>query len=67
MVAEITPFFPEDVLFDDEEGGMTGIQDVTPAVEPVRQQPIFNLSGQRVLTPNKKGLYIIGGKKYFVK
>jgi alpha-amylase len=55
------------VLFDDEEGGMTGIQDVTPAVEPVRQQPIFNLSGQRVLTPNKKGLYIIGGKKYFVK
>lgn len=55
------------VLFDDEEGGMTGIQDVTPAVEPVRQQPIFNLSGQRVLTPNKKGLYIIGGKKYLVK
>ena len=55
------------VLFDDEEGGMTGIQDVTPAVEPVRQQPIYNLSGQRVLTPNKKGLYIIGGKKYFVK
>lgn len=55
------------VLFDDEEGGLTGIQEVTPAVEPVRQQPIYNLSGQRVRTPNKKGLYIIGGKKYFVK
>ncbi len=55
------------VLFDDEDGGTTGIQDVTPAVEPVRQQPIYNLSGQRVRTPNKKGLYIIGGKKYLVK
>ena len=55
------------VDFDDEEGSPTGIQDVKPASEPVGQQPIYNLAGQRVMTPNKKGLYIIGGKKYYVK
>lgn len=54
------------VLFDGE-GGETGIQVVKPAVEPKGKQPIFNLSGQRVMTPNKKGIYVIGGKKYIVK
>ena len=55
------------VDFDDEEGSPTGIQDVKPASEPVGQQPIYNSAGQRVMTPNNKGLYIIGGKKYYVK
>ena len=54
------------VLFDGE-GGETGIQVVKPAVEPKGEQPIYNLSGQRVMTPNKKGIYVIGGKKYIVK
>jgi hypothetical protein len=53
------------VLFDDDD--ILGVQDVTPAVEPLMRQPIYNMGGQRVRTPNKKGLYIIGGKKYLVK
>ena len=54
------------VLFDGE-GGETGIQVMKPAVETKGEQPIYNLSGQRVKTPNKKGIYIIGGKKFIVK
>jgi alpha-amylase len=53
------------VSFDDDD--ILGVQDVTPAVEPLMRQPIYNMGGQRVRTPNKKGLYIIGGKKYLVK
>ena len=55
------------VTFDGEDDGMMGVQDVTPAQEHVKQQPVYNLGGQRMKTPQKKGLYIIGGKKYFVK
>ena len=54
------------VLFDGE-GGETGIQVVKPAVEPKGEQPIYNLSGQRVQTPSMKGIYVKGGKKYIVK
>lgn len=53
------------VTFDGNENA-TSIQDVTPDVEPMSQQPIYNLGGQRVKTP-KKGLYVIGGKKFSVK
>ncbi|MCR5851019.1 MAG: hypothetical protein K6G92_09985 [Bacteroidaceae bacterium] len=53
------------VSFDDDD--ILGVQDVAPAVEPLMRQPIYNMGGQRVLTPHKKGLYIIGGKKYLVK
>ena len=49
------------------DGGETGIQVVTPEVEPMKQQSIYNLSGQRVYTPNKKGIYIVGDRKYIVK
>lgn len=52
------------VSFDDE---VMGIQDVTPAVEPAMPQAVYNLGGQRVRTPEQKGLYIIGGKKYIVR
>ncbi len=52
------------VSFDDD---VMGIQDITPTMNPMRQQSIYNLGGQRVKTPNKKGLYIIGGKKYLVR
>ena len=55
------------VTFDGEDDGMMGVQDVTPAQEHVKLQPVYNLGGQRVKTLQKKGLYIIGGKKYFVK
>lgn len=49
------------------DGGETGIQVVTPDVEPMKQQSIYNLSGQRVYTPSKKGIYIVGDRKYIVK
>ena len=49
------------------DGERTGIQYVTPAVGPKGEQPIYNLSGQRVQTPSMKGIYIKGGKKYIVK
>jgi len=49
------------------DGSETGIQVVTPDVEPMKQQSIYNLSGQRVYTPNKKGIYIVGDRKYIVK
>ena len=51
----------------DGENGKTGIHYVTPAVEPTREQPVYNLSGQRVQTPSKKGIYIKGGKKFVIK
>ena len=50
------------VLFDGEIGE-TGIQVVKPEVKSMKEQPIYNMSGQRVKTPSKKGIYIIGGKK----
>ena len=49
------------------DGDVMGIQDITPTMKPMMQQPIYNLGGQRVKTPNKKGLYIMGGKKYLVR
>ena len=55
------------VLFDGEYSGETGIQVVKPAVEPKGEQRIYNLSGQRVQTPSKKGIYIKGGKKFVIK
>lgn len=55
------------VLFDGENGGETGIRVVKPEVKPTSQQPIYNMSGQRVKTPAKKGIYIIGGKKFVIK
>ena len=53
------------VVFDGDD--VTGIQQVTPTIEPMGQQPIYSLSGQRVETPLKKGIYIRGGKKFIVK
>lgn len=50
------------VLFDGEDSS-TGIQVVKPEVKSMKEQPIYNMSGQRVKTPSKKGIYIIGGKK----
>lgn len=41
----------------------TGISDIKA---DMKNAPIYNLNGQRVDNP-KKGLYIIGGKKYVVK
>jgi hypothetical protein len=55
------------ILFDGEYSGETGIQVVKSAAEPKGEQPIYNLSGQRVKTPNQKGIYIKGGKMYIVK
>lgn len=49
------------------DGEMTGIKYVVPVVEPKGEQPVYNLSGQRVQTPSKKGIYIKGGKKFVIK
>ena len=55
------------VLFDGEDDDLMGIQDVAPAQKPMGQQSVYNLGGQRVRTPQKKGLYIMGGKIFVVK
>lgn len=55
------------VSFDGESSGETGIKVVNPDVKPMKEQPVYNMSGQRVKTPAKKGIYIVGGKKFIVK
>ncbi len=44
-----------------ENGETTGILDLTPAVK--KETHIYDLSGRRVLTPQKGQLYIVNGKK----
>lgn len=44
--------------------GSTGINTI---LRPQSESHIYNISGQRVQTPCKKGLYIINGKKTLVK
>jgi hypothetical protein len=44
-----------------ENGETTGILDLTPAVK--KETHIFDLSGRRVLTPQRGQLYIVNGKK----
>ena len=46
-------------------GDATGISQI--AVEADSDDNWYNLSGQRISTPTKKGLYIKGGKKVIVK
>ena len=55
------------VSFDGESSGETGIKVVNPDVKPMKEQPVYNMSGQRVKTPAQKGIYIVGGKKFIVK
>ncbi|WP_027449243.1 chitobiase/beta-hexosaminidase C-terminal domain-containing protein [Xylanibacter brevis] len=50
------------VLFDDEA---TGIEDLTPALSK-GEGVVFDMMGRRVVTP-AKGLYIVNGRKVFVK
>ena len=50
------------IVFDDNE--TTGISDVRSKTEDVRG--FYDLQGRRVAQPTK-GLYIVSGKKYFVK
>ena len=49
------------IVFSDETTGIAESLQSTDATEDA-----FNLSGQRVATP-RRGLYIVGGKKVFVK
>ena len=46
---------------DDETTGIT-----LPEME-IGNAPVYNLSGQKVSTPQKGGIYVIGGKKVVVK
>lgn len=43
----------------------TGIEAVT--VESLAGKEVFNLSGQRVASPTQRGIYIVNGKKLYVK
>ena len=43
----------------------TGIEAVT--VESLTGKEVFNLSGQRVASPTQRGIYIVNGKKLYVK
>lgn len=53
-----------DYVLDNEQYTVTGISEVKASKR--FQGAIYNLSGQRVKTP-AKGLFILNGKKYFVK
>jgi hypothetical protein len=50
------------IFFDEDTTGLSGIA----VQENWNDQPVYDLRGQRVTTP-KKGLYLINGKKVFVK
>ena len=50
------------IFFDEDATGLSGIA----VQENWNDQPVYDLRGQRVTTP-KKGLYMINGKKVFVK
>ena len=52
-------------IFDGEDDGTTGISRV--AAEAAGNDAWYNLSGQRISAPTKKGLYIKNGKKVIVK
>lgn len=53
------------VIVDGEDDGVTAISRV--AAETVGNDAWYNLSGQRISAPTKKGLYIKNGKKIVVK
>ena len=50
--------------FDDEDDS-TGIADVDALIPS--DATIFNLQGQQVIQPLKKGVYIVNGQKILVK
>lgn len=54
----------DDVVDDFAE--TTGVQNVLGATTSTEDGVLYNLSGQRVCSPTK-GLYIINGKKIFVR
>ena len=47
-------------------GDITGIADVRGKMEDVRSV-VYDLQGRKVVTPQKRGIYIINGKKVFVR
>ena len=49
-------------------GDPTGIEKLTPSSYPIGESSVYTLSGQRITSSSlKKGIYIIDGKKVFVK
>ena len=47
---------------------LTGIKDHLPsAICPQPSKSLYDLQGRMIETPTKKGIYITGGKKIFVK
>ena len=54
------------VLGGDGEDEATGITEVENVPETLKNGVIYNLSGQRVVNPTK-GLYIVNGKKVYLK
>ena len=54
------------VLGTDFEETATGIEEMQAAQETLKNGVIYNLAGQRVVNPTK-GLYIVNGKKVYLK
>ena len=52
------------LLWDDKEA--TGIESLTPGPSPMGEESIYNLNGQKLLSP-LKGINIINGRKVIVK
>ena len=52
------------VRFDDEEA--TSVEEVTPSIIPSQKEVFYNLQGQRIENPTH-GVYIINGKKVYIK
>ncbi len=60
----VTSSAREFYLFSFEDEMTTGVADVRGKKEDVRSGEYFNLNGQRISKPTKKGLYIVGGRKF---
>ena len=41
----------------------TGIEEVKSEKQKVKSDAIYTLTGQRILTPQRGGIYIVGGRK----
>ena len=53
------------IVVGNDDDDTTGINDVEINTEEIRGE-FYNLNGQRVQTPSK-GIYIVNGKKVFIK
>lgn len=46
---------------------IAGVEEVTVATGPFASLPVYDMTGRRLKAQPQRGLYIVGGKKYFAK